>query len=735
MVGQAPVERRDSQRSRVLINMSSETQNGAKAPAYTIAVDTGGTFTDLVLAGEEAVLGLYKAPTTPSNLFDGIEAALRVAAEAQGLTIEQLVGAVREFVYSTTHSTNAILEGRAAKTAFLTTRGHPDILLYKEGGKDQAANWAIPFPKPYVPRHLTFEITERILADGSVAVPLNEDEVRSVLARLGELEIEAIGVALLWAPLCPDHELRIAELIEEVLPGVAYSLGHQVNRIVREYRRASATVIDASLKPLMRGHLGDIEARLKALGFRGEPLMVTHVSGGVLHLDQMVQRPLETVDSGPALAPIAGTVFARAEPDVFREDVLVVDTGGTSFDVSLVLDGRVAYTRDKWLGPRWYGDMTGLPAVDTRSVGAGGGSIASVDAGGLMQVGPASAGSDPGPVVYGLGGREPTVTDAAAVLGYLNPDNFLSGRMRLDVEAARNVIRERLAEPLGLTVEEAAEAVLVVASEQMRGLVVDCTVSQGRDARECMMVAGGGAAGINIVRIAREIGLREIIIPKLAAGLSAVGGVYTDIAASFSRGHHTLSSQFDHAGVNAVLREIDDEIDGFLDEVGHLGEKRRSFRCEARYDRQMWEIEVQLGSRRTFDRAQDVAELQAAFDENHLKVFAVNQPGEQIEIISWIGEARVVRAKPALQPNGHAANGNGAVVVPTPSKRRAYFAGEAGDVDVHRGDQLPIAAQVQGPAIIEEATTTIVLEPGSTAQVRDSHYLITIEQPAPAAPV
>ena len=226
---------------------------------------------------------------------------------------------------------------------------------------------------------MSFELTERILSDGAIAVPLDDDEVRSVLERLRELETEAIGVCLLWSPLNPAHEERVGELIEEFLPGVAYSLSHRVNRIIREYRRASATVIDASIKPLMQKHLGDIDARLRALGFAGEPLMVTHVSGGVLRLDQIAESPLQSVDSGPALAPIAGQVFERAEESVQGRDVLVADTGGTSFDVSLVIGDRVAYTREKWLGKRWYGDMTGLPAVDTRSIGAGGGSIASVD--------------------------------------------------------------------------------------------------------------------------------------------------------------------------------------------------------------------------------------------------------------------------------------------------------------------------------------------------------------------
>jgi N-methylhydantoinase A len=689
---------------------------------YTIAIDTGGTFTDLVLADEQSVIGLYKAPTTPTDLVEGITAAIAAAAGAQGFSTAELLARTSAFVYSTTHSTNAVLEGKVARTAFLTTRGHPDILTYKEGGKDQVHNWAMAFPKPYVPRRLTFEITGRVLADGSIAVPLDEDEVRAVLTRLAELEVEAIGVCLLWSPANPAHEIRVGELIEELLPGVAFSLSHRVNRIIREYRRASATVIDASLKPLMRRHLQDMEARLRALGFRGEPLMVTHVSGGVMRLAQMLERPLQTIDSGPALAPVAGGVFERAEFASAGANVLVVDTGGTSFDASLIHGGQVAYTREKWFGARWYGHMTGLPAVDTQSIGAGGGSIARVDAAGMIHVGPESAGAEPGPAAYGRGGTEPTVTDAAVVLGYIDPEDFLGGRMRLDARAARQAVASRLAEPLGISVEKAAASVLAIVSESMRGLLTDLTVAQGRDARECLMVAGGGAAGLNIVHIAREAGIRTLIVPKLAAGLSAVGGLYSDIMAVFSRGFLANTAQFDEAGVNATLAGIDAEIEDFFGQVEHPGARTRRFLCEARYEQEMWEIEVELGAAPILDAGRDLPLLRARFDAKHLDTFATQQTGSPIEVVSWRGEARIGRHKPALTRGGGA---NPAGSLPA-SHRIAWFGDRALQTPVYRGSALAAGICIEGPAIISEETTTLVLIPGASARVRDSHYLIEV---------
>jgi N-methylhydantoinase A len=696
---------------------------------YTISVDTGGTFTDVVLASQDEVLGLFKSATTPSDLFVGIHGAIDKAAASIGSTTSQLLGRTRVFVYSTTRSTNAILEGKVARTAFLTTRGNRDILLYREGGKDQPHNLALPYKTPYVPRRLCFELTERVLADGSVAVALDEQQARAAIGRVGELGVEAIGVCLLWSVLNPDHELRVGALIEELLPGVEYSLSHQVNRIVREYRRASSTVIDASIKPLMREHLADLEGRLRALGFQGEPLMVTHVSGGVMRTDQICQRPIQTVDSGPSLAPVAGVVYATVEPDVKAPDVLVVDTGGTSFDVSIAHESDILYTREKWLGPKWYGHMTGLPAVDTQSIGAGGGSIAKVDAGGLLHVGPDSAGAEPGPAGYGKGGAEATVTDAALVLGYIDPDNFLGGQMKLEIDAAREAVRTKVAEPLGLSAEGGAEAILRVASESMRGFITDMTVAQGRDPRQCIMVAGGGAAGLNIVRIARDLGIRQIVIPRLAAGLSATGGQFSDISATFSVGRYANSINFDYDAVNSTLAELEAALTSFLDDVDQPGERKLRFVCEARYDQQVWEIDVDLGAGRKFEGPEDLAWLMERFDEAHLNLFAVNQPGFPIEIVTWRGEGRIVRQKPALTSSSPVA----IVTDVELSSRTGWFGGEPVEMAVHRVEDMSALSRIEGPAVIEEPTTTIVLDPGSLAVVRPTHYLVEIAAVDPTA--
>lgn len=697
----------------------------AHRPPYTISVDTGGTFTDLILSDSDRVLGLYKASTTQDDLFVGISAAIELAAEENGLTLEGLLAETKVFVYSTTRSTNAVLQGKIARTALITTAGFRDVLLYREGGKEDAYNLATPYPTPYVPRRMSFEVSERVLSDGSVAVELDEDRVREVLGRLRDLEVEAVAVCLVFSVVNPTHELRIGQLIEEELPGVAYSLSHQVNNVVREYRRASSTAIDASIKPLMQEHLVDLERRFRSLGFQGDPMMVTHVSGGVMSMEQMAKRPIQTIDSGPALAPVAGAAYGSLEPLAAGSDLIVVDTGGTSYDVSLVRDEKILYTREKWLGPNWSGHMTGLPAVDTQSLGAGGGSIAYVDEGGLLRVGPLSAGAQPGPACYGRGGTRPTVTDAALVLGYLDPENFLGGRMKLDLPAARQAFADHVASPLGLSIEEAAEAVLRITSEDMRGFTTDMTISQGIDPRGCVMVAGGGAAGLNIVRIARDLGIRHIIVPRLASGLSAVGGQCSDISMTVSAGRYVATNTFEAAIANETLKGLDYEIEQFFASVDHPGSRSKRFVVEARYDQQIWEIDVDLDDLNDFTAPGAIEALHAKFDGAHLKLFSVNQPGAPLEIVSWRAEGRVRRDKPAL---AMALAAEGANLEATGS-RVMHFQGNAYDSDVHRVEQLPSGITLQGPAVIEEPTTTIVLDPGTTAYTRPTHYLITIDTP------
>jgi N-methylhydantoinase A len=686
--------------------------------SFRVTADVGGTFTDVVVADDSGHLTVGKAPSSRARIFEGVQAALADAAGQLSIAPSALLGEANLFVYSTTHATNAIIEGATARTAFLTTDGFPDILVRREGGKLNPFDFTEPYPASYVPRRLTFEIRERVDAEGGVTTPLDVEQARSVLRRLDPLGVEAIAVCLLWSIANPAHELLLGELIEEELPGVAFTLSHQLNPIIREYRRASSTAIDASLKPLMQRHFGEFESDLRHTGFTGELVAAISV-GGVMHIGDVIERPIYSVKSGPAMAPIAGRVYADAEAG--QRNVIVCDTGGTSFDVSLVRDGMLVFTRETWLGPRFTGHLTGLSSVDVRSFGAGGGSIAWIDPGGLLRVGPASAGADPGPACYGRGGTQATVTDAAAVLGYLNPEFFLGGSMPLDVEASRTAVGA-LAEVLAIGVEETAQAIVAVANEHMIEAIKQLTVNEGIDPRESLIVAGGGAAGMNIVPIARELGCKRVLVPRTAGALSACGAQYSDIVAEFGASSFTTTAEFDFEAVNAALREIDALIEEFFSGLHERGfsESRTEYFVEARYPAQVWDLELPLRSG-GFGHQADVDELARDFHTGHKRVFAVAEPDQYVELLQWKGRLTVPLSKPALERSAAASSGPA-------GQRRAVFAG-VGEVaaSTYRGDMLAPGMKIDGPAVIEEATTTIVVYPGSCATVTPlGNYLLEL---------
>src|SRR5215468_3286853 len=526
-----------------------------------LACDVGGTFTDLVLEDEAGRLRLYKSPTTPADPLVGLLAAIDLAAADLKRPRRKLLAGVATFVHGTTRAINAILTGATARTAFLTTEGHRDILLLREGGRLDPYDNTQPFPRPYVPRALTFEVPERIGADGRVVTPLDDVSVARIAEQLAAQRVEAVGVCLLWSIANPAHELRVEEIMRRQLPDLPITLSHRLNPTIREYRRASSTCIDASLKPLMGAYLRGLAERLRAEGFAGRLLTVTS-QGGMMDAADMAAAPIHAINSGPSMAPVAGRHLARREAQAPM--AIVADTGGTSFDVSLVRRDRIPWTRETWLGQRFRGHMTGFPSVDVKSIGAGGGSIARVDEAGLLQVGPESAGADPGPVCYGRGGRQPTVTDCALALGYLDPDFFLGGSMRLDAGTARAVINRAIAKPLGVTTEEAAASVLAVTTENMVVAIEEITINQGIDPRGVVLVGGGGAAGFNAVAIARRLGCARLLIPAVGAALSATGALVSDLSTDRARVLFMRSDDFDAAAVNATLSALQAEADAFI---------------------------------------------------------------------------------------------------------------------------------------------------------------------------
>lgn len=693
-----------------------------------IAVDVGGTFTDVVVATGDGTLHTGKDLTTPLRAWAGIEGGLSVVAEELSIPLDELVSASTYFLYSTTRATNAIIERTTARTAFLVTEGFPDILLYREGGKSEPFNLTMPVPAPYVPRHLTFEVPERIESRGQVVRELDESAVLTILEELRALEVEAIGVSLLWSIANPDHELRVAEMITKELPEIPFTVSHQLNPIIREYRRASGTCIDASLKPLMQQYLKDLEQDLAREGFTGI-FVVGNSLGGVSRVEEVMEKPILSVGSGPALAPVAGLEYDKielpGEAEEPRRDLIVVDTGGTSFDVSLVTDGAIRRSRDTWLGEPFMGHLTGLASVDVRSIGAGGGSIAWIDAGGLLRVGPRSAGAMPGPACYGLGGKQPTVTDAALVLGYIDPNEFAGGRLTLSPDNALGAITDHVCGDLGMSPREAAAAILDVASVSMVSAIRELTVKQGFDPRESMLAAGGGAAGLNIIPIALELGCRELMIPRNAGVLSAVGGHFADVVTEVARSHFTTAASFDFAEVSDILAELDAELDAVIAESSVMEPEsvEKDYAVEARYPFQSWELNIPLASTE-FSDERDVLALVEAFHRHHENVFQVREAGNDLECLRW--NARVQIRLPLDRAISEIPDAGGVEISPT-TRMPAYFRdiGHVADVPHYLGRQLMAGHKIVGPAIVHEQSTTLVVYPEMHLRVsKFGNYLI-----------
>ena len=575
------------------------------------------------------------------------------------------------------------------------------MLLLREGGRPDPFDFQTPFPSPYVPRRLVFEVSERIDADGSVFKALDEAALVETLKQVAKADVEAVAVCLLWSVANGAHERRVGELIEAHLPGVPYTLSHVLNPTPREFRRASAACIDASLKPMMSQYLGSLSRRLEDAGFAGRVLVVTS-QGGVMDAAEVAEAPIHVVNSGPSMAPVAARAYLALEND--RRDIIVADTGGTTFDVSVVREGRIPLTRELWIGAPITGHLTGFPSIDVRSVGAGGGSIARVDVGSVLHVGPQSAGAYPGPACYDRGGDKATLTDAALMLGYLDPDFFLGGRMAIDANRARLAVAA-IADQLGLSSDEASAAIFELATETMTQAIIDITVKQGIDPANAVLVGGGGAAGLNLVFIARRLGCPRIIIPEVGATLSAAGALISDLATDRRATALMALSSFDLTKANAILEDLEHGCASFSSGPGQGSTSvTYSYTVEARYAEQAWEIEVELPASRFRDAA-DVARFRANFDQAHQRLYAFADPASDVEIVGW----RVGVACRLHSPIPSRLESGAARVTPAEPRAIRYPNGQAATADVLDWSSLGTTPR-PGPAIVESPLTTVVID-------------------------
>lgn len=681
---------------------------------YTICIDIGGTFTDCLVEDPQGRHHIFKAATTPGEFQHGFMESIRIASEHFGMSLADFLRASSRIVHGSTVSTNALIEMKVAPTGFLCNDGHVDVLTMREALRKPVFSWRLDFPDPYIPLSHTFGIRGRIDAQGNEIEPLDEAGLREAVAAMKDAGLKAVGIAFLWSIVNPAHELRAREIVREMWPEVPVTLSHELNPVGREYRRSIATVIDASLQPIVSRYITRLIDALRDAGYRSE-LLLANCVGGMMPPDDLIARPIFSVMSGPTLAPVAAR-YLTSEPNV-----IVADMGGTTFDVSAIRDGKLVVSQEATLG----NDMLGISKIDVRSVGAGGGSLAYIDEGGMLHVGPESASAVPGPACYMRGGTRPTVTDANLVLGILDPANFLGGRMKLDRQAAVDAIAP-VAARLGLSLEDAAYSIFTTSNNVMVGLIEDMTVKEGINPRDSYLVVGGGATASHICEIATELGISEVLIPHFAAGLSAYGGLISDIRWEESMTVMTSSADFDAARVNTALGILRERGEAFLDRAGIAPAMRRfEWVFLGRYRYQSWEIEVPLEVEDGRVREDHAAELAAAFHAIHERIYSVKMETDVVEFTTWRLRAIGMREHTqtaAVRPDPAGAG------VPS-STREVYFRERGGMVDcpIYQGADLTPGSEIAGPAVIEEPTTTIYL-PSNARAVTDSHrnFFVTI---------
>ncbi|WP_024333961.1 hydantoinase/oxoprolinase family protein [Desulfotignum balticum] len=695
-----------------------------------VCTDVGGTFTDAAVIDENGEMRVFKSPTTHDDYAKGIIGALNLAAEYWNQPMAEFMASCSlidagVLTHGSTIATNAVLEGRVDKVGMIVTKGHRDVLLWREGPVKDPFDFQLDYPEPYIPRYLTLPVEERINAEGGIETPLNVEEVKKAVLQLKEWDVKAIAICLLWSVANPIHEQQAAKIAKEVWPECEVVISSVVNPCIREYRRWVSTAMDASLKRIISTYTKNLNDRLRELGFKGEVGMLNS-SGGVSNADEISARPLYSIDSGPALAPIAGRKISEA--DLGIKDVVILDMGGTSFDVSCVLGGEVSVTREAKIG--W--EIPGISRVNVHSIGAGGGSIAWVDSGGMCRVGPKSAGSNPGPACYNWGGTKPTVTDANVVLGYIDPDYFNGGRMQLHKNFAEKAIKEHVADPMGLSIEEAAFTIWTTVNANMVAAIKEITIWQGIDPRDYVMVSGGGAGGVHTIPLADGLEMKKILIPKTAGALSATGGIFSNVVSENSRSFYTETREPDFEQINLLLKELAQEATDFFDR-NNIAENAREYRfyMEGRYPFQVWEIPIRIDGymKKGFILDEDgLKKMVERFHEEHDRMFAVKEEDAYVECIFWrveaVGQRKEILAKQIItevkaneEPAENALMG----------KRKAYFRDLGGMVEtnIYQGDLLTYGNRIYGPAIIEEDTTTISILPGYEAKVtKFSTYFI-----------
>jgi len=682
--------------------------------AYRLGIDSGGTFTDVVLFDDKKKsLHITKTPSTPANPAIGVINGIKRILSQVGVRPEEIAS----LVHGTTVATNALLEYKGIRTALILTEGFKDILSIGRQDRPKLYDYFEKRPEPFIPRHLRFEVRERVLYKGEILRPLDEEKILSIIEELRRKGIKGIAVCLLHSYANPTHEKRIKELFKEQYPEAVVSTSHEILPEFREYERMSTTVINTYVMPIIDQYLQDLQKMMGEEGLTAD-LNVMQSNGGVMTSRSAGEKSVHTILSGPAGGVIGSLAIGN---QIGLQNLITVDMGGTSFDICLIHDGKIHFTKESEIA----GHPIKVPMIDIHTIGAGGGSIAWIDPGGLLRVGPQSAGAKPGPVCYRLGGQEPTVTDANLVLGKIDPDYYLGGEMSLDIEAAKQAISDKIARPLKLLLEEAAEGIIKVINASMVRGIRKVSVEKGYDAREFSMICFGGGGPLHSLELAEELRIPTVVVPISPGVNSALGLLIADFRYDYSQ---TFLKKTQEINLDALSQGFKDMEAKAFQQMFEEKISRKDIvilrSIEMRYFGQGYELEVPVPNGPLTQR--DLRRINESFHQIHRQLYGYASPHEATEFVYLRIAAIGMIPKPKFKKEK---DGDHKPARALKGKRKVFVQGKYASLPIYERTLLRPGDKIQGPAIIEQMDSTTFLSYGHRAQVDPYlNLLITIEK-------
>jgi N-methylhydantoinase A len=682
---------------------------------YRIGVDIGGTFTDCVVIDKKGTIYTFKELSTPKDPSIGLYNIIHKAAKYFGETLYEFLSEVDLFSHGTTVATNTLLTGTGARTGLILTKGFRDTLEMRRAHKENIWDLYLPTPPPLVPRYLRLGVSERVNYKGEIIKPLIEEDVKEICEKFKKEKVEAVAICTLFSYLADKHEKQIREIVQKELPDSFISISSEVLPQIREYERMSTTVANAYVGPKLTVYLSNLEKKLKNDGL-SRAFYVTASNGGVMTSNTAIRHASATLLSGPAAGAVGAIFFSNL---LKQPKIILMDMGGTSFDVTLINNGKVTLTMEGEIA----GYRIAKPMIDINTIGAGGGSVAWMDKGGMLRVGPKSAGSDPGPVCYDMGGMEPTVTDANLILGYLNKEYFLGGEMKVNYLKTYNIIEEKIAKPLGMSTEEAAYGVYKIINQNMADATKVVSVQRGHDPREYLLISAGGACSIHACKIAEEIGSTKIIVPQAASVFCALGMLETDIRLDNVKSYRAFIPGINLDEFNRVIIEAEKNALKELFEEGVEKERASLLRfLDIRYVGQHHEVTVEIPNNCNIEE-EHLNEITESFHKAHEKLYTYSAPETPLEIINLriaavghVDKTGLQKKQIGEKTSSHALK----------NKRKIYFEEYTKFIDtlVYDREKLKPGNLIEGPAVIEERITTIIVHPNWNAHVDGFNNII-----------